>query len=182
METNIIIIIKVLTELFSSPDQQEEERGVTEEASRCTGCHSQGQYQVTLTAPTCSDSEKTQVCFCVHACVLLCRLSPLCLQTVCLSDRMLTEYESSFRSPLYRIPEEGGATDGDTPQVRSQYYGEWGQINRDRVSYCVFLLLGSLTGSQSESRTSGLCFRRSLIFKTTLKYINLFVASNKGRF
>ncbi|KAK2859204.1 hypothetical protein Q5P01_003824 [Channa striata] len=32
--------------------------------------------------------------------------------------RMLTEYESSFRSPLYRIPEEGGASDGDTPQVK----------------------------------------------------------------
>ncbi|XP_060924415.1 nuclear protein MDM1 [Limanda limanda] len=31
--------------------------------------------------------------------------------------RTLTEYESSFHSPLYRIPEEGGAMDGDTPQV-----------------------------------------------------------------
>ncbi|KAM9334902.1 nuclear protein MDM1 [Symphorus nematophorus] len=32
--------------------------------------------------------------------------------------RMLTEYESSFRSPLYRIPEEDGAADGDVPQVK----------------------------------------------------------------
>ncbi|XP_067346813.1 nuclear protein MDM1 isoform X4 [Channa argus] len=32
--------------------------------------------------------------------------------------RMLTEYESSFRSPLYRIPEDGEARDGDGPQVK----------------------------------------------------------------
>ncbi|XP_038565216.1 nuclear protein MDM1 isoform X3 [Micropterus salmoides] len=32
--------------------------------------------------------------------------------------RMLTEYESSFRSPLYRIPEEGGATHSDALQVK----------------------------------------------------------------
>ncbi|XP_029351065.1 nuclear protein MDM1 isoform X3 [Echeneis naucrates] len=31
--------------------------------------------------------------------------------------RMLTEYQSSFRSPLYRSPEKGGATDGDILQV-----------------------------------------------------------------
>ncbi|XP_074554851.1 nuclear protein MDM1 isoform X2 [Halichoeres trimaculatus] len=31
--------------------------------------------------------------------------------------RIATEYESSFRSPLHRIPEEGGARDGDAPQV-----------------------------------------------------------------
>ncbi|KAG8005466.1 Ras-related protein Rap-1b, partial [Nibea albiflora] len=34
--------------------------------------------------------------------------------------RMLTEYESSFRSPLCRITEEGGVVGGDTPQVRVQ--------------------------------------------------------------
>lgn len=55
-------------------------------------------------------------------------------ETVCLSDRILTEYESSFRSALYRIPEEGEATDGDTPQVRIQYYVGWGQIMGARVS------------------------------------------------
>ncbi|KAM8740007.1 nuclear protein MDM1 isoform 4-T4 [Acanthopagrus schlegelii] len=32
--------------------------------------------------------------------------------------RMLTEYESSFRSPLNRILEEGGAADGAVPQVK----------------------------------------------------------------
>nr|XP_046235607.1 nuclear protein MDM1 isoform X2 [Scatophagus argus] len=32
--------------------------------------------------------------------------------------RMLTEYETSFRSPLYRIPEEGGVVDGEAPQVK----------------------------------------------------------------
>ncbi|XP_029681310.1 nuclear protein MDM1 isoform X1 [Takifugu rubripes] len=31
--------------------------------------------------------------------------------------RKSTEYQSSFRSPLYRIQEEGGATDGDASQV-----------------------------------------------------------------
>ncbi|CAB1421684.1 unnamed protein product [Pleuronectes platessa] len=37
--------------------------------------------------------------------------------------RTLTEYESSFRSPLYRIPEEGGAMEGDTPQVSPRDLG-----------------------------------------------------------
>ncbi|XP_067437226.1 nuclear protein MDM1 isoform X2 [Thunnus thynnus] len=32
--------------------------------------------------------------------------------------RMLTEYQSSFRSPLYRIPEEGGEMDADAAQAK----------------------------------------------------------------
>ena len=55
----------------------------------------------------------TCVCLCVCLFVLICSMCVLCV-----SDRTLTEYESSFRSPLCRIPEEGGAMDGDTPQVR----------------------------------------------------------------
>ncbi|XP_047192026.1 nuclear protein MDM1 isoform X3 [Scophthalmus maximus] len=56
--------------------------------------------------------------------------------------RKLTEYESSFRSPLHRIPEEGGAMDGDAPQVRelrlrasSHRRRAWGtHFSRDHLS------------------------------------------------
>ncbi|XP_039996887.1 nuclear protein MDM1 isoform X2 [Xiphias gladius] len=56
--------------------------------------------------------------------------------------RMLTEYESSFRSPLYRIPEKGGATDEDAPQVKelrqkamSYRRRAWGtNFSRDHLS------------------------------------------------
>ncbi|XP_070785290.1 nuclear protein MDM1 [Enoplosus armatus] len=56
--------------------------------------------------------------------------------------RMLTEYESSFRSPLNRIPEGGGATDGGVPQVKelrqkaSSYRRRaWGaNFSRDHLS------------------------------------------------
>ncbi|KAM6961600.1 nuclear protein MDM1 [Tautogolabrus adspersus] len=59
-----------------------------------------------------------------------------------LSDRILTEYESSFRSPLYRIPEEGGTSDGDAPQVTelrqkalSYRQRAWGaNFSRDHLS------------------------------------------------
>lgn len=44
-------------------------------------------------------------------------------------DRKLTEYQSSFRSPLYRIQEEGGATDGDASQVRVFSQGHCPQRN-----------------------------------------------------
>ena len=57
---------------------------------------------------------------------------------LCVSDRTLTEYESSFRSPLCRIPEEGGATDGDTPQVRFS----WG---RGHVTNQVWMFMWSHT-------------------------------------
>ncbi|XP_039648027.1 nuclear protein MDM1 isoform X3 [Perca fluviatilis] len=56
--------------------------------------------------------------------------------------RMLTEYESSFRSPLYRIPEGGGATDGVALQVKelrqkalSYRLRAWGaNFSRDHLS------------------------------------------------
>ncbi|XP_020515694.2 nuclear protein MDM1 isoform X1 [Labrus bergylta] len=56
--------------------------------------------------------------------------------------RSFTEYESSFRSPLYRIPEEGGASDGDAPQVTelrqkalSYRQRAWGaHFSRDHLS------------------------------------------------
>ncbi|XP_053169796.1 nuclear protein MDM1 [Scomber japonicus] len=56
--------------------------------------------------------------------------------------RMLTEYQSSFRSPLYRIPEEGGDTDADAPQLselrqRALAYRRraWGtNFSRDHLS------------------------------------------------
>ncbi|XP_027139574.1 nuclear protein MDM1 isoform X2 [Larimichthys crocea] len=56
--------------------------------------------------------------------------------------RMLTEYESSFRSPLCRITEEGGAAAGDTPQVKelrqkalSYRRRAWGaNFSRDHLS------------------------------------------------
>ncbi|TMS02872.1 Nuclear protein MDM1 [Larimichthys crocea] len=55
---------------------------------------------------------------------------------------MLTEYESSFRSPLCRITEEGGAAAGDTPQVKelrqkalSYRRRAWGaNFSRDHLS------------------------------------------------
>ncbi|KAM9846085.1 nuclear protein MDM1 [Aulostomus maculatus] len=57
-------------------------------------------------------------------------------------NRMLTEYQSSFRSPLCRIPEGGGATDVDAPQVselrkRALTYRRraWGtNFSRDHLS------------------------------------------------
>ncbi|TKS90456.1 Ras-related protein [Collichthys lucidus] len=56
--------------------------------------------------------------------------------------RKLTEYESSFRSPLCRITEEGGAAAGDTPQVKelrqkalSYRRRAWGaNFSRDHLS------------------------------------------------
>ncbi|XP_023270595.1 nuclear protein MDM1 isoform X1 [Seriola lalandi dorsalis] len=44
--------------------------------------------------------------------------------------RMFTEYQSSFRSPLYRIPEKGGATDSDAPQVK-----QLKQLRQEASSY-----------------------------------------------
>lgn len=58
------------------------------------------------------------MCFCVHVLVFVEVL--YVDDIICVFDRKLTEYQSSFRSPLHRIPEEGGATDSDASQVRVQ--------------------------------------------------------------
>ncbi|XP_049894141.1 nuclear protein MDM1 isoform X1 [Epinephelus moara] len=59
--------------------------------------------------------------------------------------RMLTEYETSFRSPLYRIAEEGGATHSAAPQAKelrqqalSYRHQAWGgHFSRDHLSQLV---------------------------------------------
>lgn len=55
----------------------------------------------------------------VFLCVRSWAFQILALMTPSVFDRKLTEYQSSFCSPLYRILEEGGATDTDASQVRA---------------------------------------------------------------
>lgn len=67
------------------------------------------------------------MCLCVFVFMII--VNHCVHEVVCLSDRMLTEYESSFRSPLNRILEEGGAADGAVPQVRFspvKHASSWG--------------------------------------------------------